>query len=160
PTLRWPVSAAKEVRVTRRRHLPVVVLAGAVSVWFGGVSLRHVEAQQTAPSPTIGVHTHVPGQAHADHEHAPLPAAYANAHIPPGAGPDPRMIAKGKEIYATKCALGQGEKGDGRGWGAATLPLKPADLTDAKMVAEMAGNYWFWRVSEGGLVDPFRSKGS
>jgi len=28
------------------------------------------------------------------------------------------------------------------------------------MVAEMTGAYWFWRVSEGGLVEPFRSAGS
>ena len=28
------------------------------------------------------------------------------------------------------------------------------------MVAEMPGNYWVWRVSEGGLVEPFKSKGS
>jgi Cu/Ag efflux protein CusF len=28
------------------------------------------------------------------------------------------------------------------------------------MVAEMAGNHWVWRVSEGGLVEPFKSKGS
>jgi Cu/Ag efflux protein CusF len=28
------------------------------------------------------------------------------------------------------------------------------------MVAEMPGSYWLWRVSEGGLVEPFKSKGS
>jgi Cu/Ag efflux protein CusF len=28
------------------------------------------------------------------------------------------------------------------------------------MVAEMAGNFWMWRVSEGGLVEPFKSMGS
>src|SRR5688500_20098874 len=28
------------------------------------------------------------------------------------------------------------------------------------MVAEMADNFWVWRVSEGGLVEPFKSKGS
>ena len=67
---------------------------------------------------------------------------------------------KGKEIFAAKCALCHGEKGDGKGPGSANLPLKPADLTDAKMVAEMPGNFWVWRVSEGGLVEPFRSKGS
>ena len=70
------------------------------------------------------------------------------------------MIAKGKEIYAAKCALCHGEKGDGKGPGAANLPLKPADLTDAGMVAEMPGNFWVWRVSEGGLVEPFKSKRS
>ena len=70
------------------------------------------------------------------------------------------MIAKGKEIYIAKCALCHGEKGDGTGPGSLNLPLKPADFTDAKMVGEMVGNYWFWRVSEGGLVDPYKSIGS
>ena len=68
--------------------------------------------------------------------------------------------AKGKEIFVAKCALCHGEKGDGKGPGAVNLPLKPADLTDGKMVAEMPDNFWVWRVSEGGLVEPFKSKGS
>jgi Cu/Ag efflux protein CusF len=70
------------------------------------------------------------------------------------------MIARGKEIFTAKCALCHGDKGDGKGPGAVNLPLKPADLTDGRMVAEMPGNYWVWRVSEGGLVEPFKSKGS
>ena len=101
-----------------------------------------------------------PGHARADHEHPPVPAAYANAHIPLAAWTDSKMIARGKEIYTAKCALCHGEKGDGKGPGAVNLPLKPADLTDARMVAEMPGNFWLWRVSEGGLVEPFKSKGS
>jgi mono/diheme cytochrome c family protein len=101
-----------------------------------------------------------PGHSHADHEHPAIPAAYANAHVPIHAWTDPKMIAKGKEIFAAKCVLCHGERGDGKGPGAVNLPLKPADLTDGKMVAEMAGNYWVWRVSEGGLVEPFKSKGS
>ena len=28
------------------------------------------------------------------------------------------------------------------------------------MVAEMTPQYWFWRVSEGGAAEPYRSKGS
>jgi mono/diheme cytochrome c family protein len=28
------------------------------------------------------------------------------------------------------------------------------------MVAKMSSAYWFWRVSEGGTVEPYRSKGS
>ena len=36
------------------------------------------------------------------------------------------------------------------------LPWKKA----ARAVAAMAGNYWFWRVSEGGKVEPFKSRGS
>jgi mono/diheme cytochrome c family protein len=95
-----------------------------------------------------------------DHEHPAVPAAYAKADLPIAAWTDPRMIARGKEIYTAKCALCHGVKGDGKGPGADNLPLKPADLTDARMVAEMPGSFWFWRVSEGGLVEPFKSKKS
>ena len=97
---------------------------------------------------------------HHDHDHPAVPATYAKAHLPDHVWTDPKMLARGREIYTAKCALCHGEKGDGKGPGAANLPLKPADLTDAKMVAEMAGNFWYWRVSEGGLVEPFKSKGS
>ena len=97
---------------------------------------------------------------HHDHDHPPVPPAYAKAHLPDTAWTDPKMLARGREIYVAKCALCHGEKGDGKGPGAANLPLKPADLTDARMVAEMPGNFWYWRVSEGGLVEPFKSKGS
>lgn len=99
-------------------------------------------------------------RAHEDHEHPPVPAAYADAHVPTRVWTDAGMIAKGKEIYTAKCALCHGENGSGKGPGAVNLAVKPADLTDAKMVAEMPGNYWVWRVSEGGLVEPFKSKGS
>ena len=100
------------------------------------------------------------GSGRHDHDHPAIAPAYANAHIPAHVWTDPRMIARGKEIFDAKCALCHGQKGDGKGPGAANLPLKPADLTEARMVAEMAGNYWTWRVSEGGLVEPFKSKGS
>ena len=99
-------------------------------------------------------------QAHVDHEHPPVPAPYVNANVPTGAWTDPKMITRGKEIYTARCAVCHGADGKGRGPGALNLPLKPADLTDARMVAEMPGNYWVWRVSEGGLVEPFKSKGS
>ena len=100
------------------------------------------------------------GNGQHDHDHPPIASAYSDTHIPPPVWTDPKMLAKGKEIFTAKCALCHGEKGDGKGPGSANLPLKPADLTEAKMVAEMAGNYWVWRVSEGGLVEPFKSKGS
>ena len=143
----------------RTRRSVVIVMVGLVVAGIGleESSLRSARAQQTATTqPAARDH----GHAHGDHEHPAIPAAYANVQIPIRVWTDPRMIARGKEIFTAKCALCHGEKGDGKGPGAANLPLKPADLTDGKMVAEMAGNYWLWRVSEGGLVEPFKSKGS
>lgn len=130
---------------TRRLTFVTIVALGIVATGLAGLALWTAQA--------------VGGPGH-EHEHPAIPVAYANAHVPTHAWTDPRMSAKGKEIFAAKCVLCHGERGDGKGPGAVNLPLKPADLTDGKMVAEMAGNYWVWRVSEGGLVEPFKSKGS
>ena len=144
--------------MTRTRASVVVVIAGLVvsATWLAGFTLRSAQAQQAPASAPKAGHQ---GHKH-DHEHPAVPAAYAKSHIPDHVWTDPKMIAKGKEIFMAKCALCHGEKGDGKGPASANLALKPADLTDAKMVAEMAGNFWLWRVSEGGLVEPFKSKGS
>src|SRR5438445_3419412 len=94
------------------------------------------------------------------HAHVPAPVEYADVHVPLSVWTDAAMIARGKELYATRCAVCHGDSGDGRGPAAAGLPVKPPDLRDGVMISEMPGNYWFWRVSEGGLVEPFRSRGS
>ncbi len=94
------------------------------------------------------------------HVHAPVPAQYKASHVPSAAWTDPRMIARGKEIYTIRCAVCHGDAGDGKGPAGMVLPLKPPDLRDQKMMGEMAGNYWFWRISEGGAVEPFKSMGS
>jgi mono/diheme cytochrome c family protein len=94
------------------------------------------------------------------HAHVPAPLEYADAHIPPAVWTDARLIARGKEIYAVKCAVCHGDTGDGKGPAGAALPLKPPDLRNKAAIAEMRDNYWFWRVSEGGLAEPFKGKGS
>jgi mono/diheme cytochrome c family protein len=161
------MSAEEPMTHTRTAAMAGVIGLGTVTGLWGIEAVRGMKAQATtilvaqAPQPQARPpKAQDQGHAHGDHVHAPLPAAYANANIPIEVWTDPKMIAKGKEIYIAKCALCHGEKGDGKGPGAANLLLKPADLTDGKMVAEMAGNYWMWRVSEGGLVEPFKSKGS
>jgi mono/diheme cytochrome c family protein len=94
------------------------------------------------------------------HIHVPAPLAYADAYVPPSVWTDPSMIARGKEIYMTNCAVCHGDEGDGKGPAGLALPLKPSDMRNQAAIAEMRDNFWFWRVSEGGLVEPFRSKGS
>lgn len=149
--------------MTRTRILVVIgTVALAVSAsCLAPIPVGRPLAQPPPPKASGATgHTHKPGSPHHDHDHPPVPVAYANAHIPTHVWTDPKMLARGKEIFAAKCALCHGEKGDGKGPGSVNLPLKPADLTDAKMVAEMPGNFWVWRVSEGGLVEPFKSKKS
>jgi len=140
--------------VARRRVAVVVAIIGLTgsAVLLAGFEPHNAQAQQLGGS--------APKAGHGDHVHPSIPAAYAKAHIPARVWTDSKMIAKGKDIFTAKCALCHGVKGDGKGPGAENLPLKPADLTDGKMVAEMADVFWVWRVSEGGLVEPFKSKGS
>jgi mono/diheme cytochrome c family protein len=94
------------------------------------------------------------------HVHVAVPSEYRFAHLPSAAWTSARLIARGREIYASRCAVCHGDSGDGKGPAAIGLPVKPPSFVDEHMVNEMAGNYWFWRVSEGGLVEPFRSMGS
>ena len=147
---------------TRLSVVIVMVVLALPVAWFAGLELQRGQAQQPpASAPKAGDQGRQHGDhKHGDHEHPAVPAAYAKIQIPTEVWTDAKMIAKGKDIFIAKCALCHGEKGDGKGPGAANLPLKPADLTDAKMVAEMSGSFWLWRVSEGGLVEPFKSKGS
>lgn len=141
----------------------LLVVAIALLPWAGAT------AQAPKPSPDAHGHKHDDKDGHKhDHDaphgeghvHAPVPPEYKSAHLPAAAWTSERLIARGKEIYATNCAVCHGEQGDGNGPAAGGLPLKPPSFRDAKMVNEMTGNYWFWRVSEGGLVEPFKSMGS
>ncbi len=102
--------------------------------------------------------------AHSHHRHqhtrwlAP-PPAYADYRSDRWA--DVRSIARGEKIYNSHCTVCHGDDGQGTGPAAATLAHRPADLTNhfhGKPGETDA--YLFWRVSEGGLVEPFRSSGS
>jgi mono/diheme cytochrome c family protein len=97
---------------------------------------------------------------HGAHTHAPVPAAYARLHPPPGIWTNPATLQRGETIYRQHCVACHGERGDGRGPAAGALTPKPMDMTDRAAHAEMTESYWFWRVSEGGRVEPFVSRGS
>src|SRR5436309_14987810 len=94
------------------------------------------------------------------HAHVPAPLEYADTRVPLNVWTDQAMIARGKDIYTTRCAVCHGDAGDGKGPAGLALPLKPANFRDKDGVAEMRDNYWFWRVSEGGQVEPFKGKSS
>ena len=69
--------------------------------------------------------------------------------------------AKGARIYQQKCIICHGKDGKGNGPVAASLKHPPADLTNHFHTSPGKGDgYLFWRISEGGMVEPFRSQGS
>jgi len=96
----------------------------------------------------------------APHGHAEVPPEYRAIAAPPGIWTDAVRLARGHAIYEAKCATCHGERGGGDGPDAADLRVKPASFRDARMVAGMTDAFWFWRVSEGADVEPFRSAGS
>jgi mono/diheme cytochrome c family protein len=158
-------------RVIARALLVSVAIGAAVCLFIPQAG----RAQYPAAKPPLGSaapaaagHAHPPSDHKHDHghgedeahEHPPVPPEYQRAHIPAFAWTDERMLSRGKAIHLERCAVCHGESGDGKGPAAVGLPLKPPDLRNAGMVNEMRGNYSFWRVSEGGAVEPFASKGS
>jgi cytochrome c oxidase cbb3-type subunit 2 len=134
------------------RFVALVVFVAGLGILTGWPPTSHADV-----TPEGEEHKDEEGGAHI---HVPAPLEYADLHIPPSVWTDQRMIARGKEIYTANCAVCHGDEGDGKGPAGLALPLKPADMRDQAALAEMRDNFWFWRVSAGGLVEPFKSKGS
>jgi len=77
----------------------------------------------------------------------PVPAAYANKHMPAGWWTDPKIIEEGKQIYfgeanpLVSCTACHGKDGQ---------PVRSGGgLRDQKNTSRFSDGYWFWRVSEG-----------
>jgi len=81
------------------------------------------------------------------------PAPYAGM-TDPLAG-DSSAAAAGQEIFQNQCASCHGEDAKGDGPAAASLNPKPADLADNQ--SRMTDGYLYWRIAEGGQMDPFNS---
>ena len=72
-----------------------------------------------------------------------------------------QAIVRGESLYGQFCRSCHGDRGRGDGPLAASLPHPPADLTQHFHHRPGQGDdYLFWRVSEGGKVEPFRSQQS
>ena len=70
-------------------------------------------------------------------------------------------IARGKKIWEKYCLSCHGEDGQGTGLMAESLSHLPADMTNNFHIAPGLGDaYLFWRLSEGGTIEPFKSLGS
>jgi mono/diheme cytochrome c family protein len=87
------------------------------------------------------------------------PAEYANARSTRWG--DAAAIARGQQLFQTYCLMCHGADGKGTGPVAKGLAHPPADLTHHFHRAPGDGDaYLFWRVSEGGQVEPFKSSQS
>ncbi len=90
-----------------------------------------------------------------EHMHAELPAEYEGL-TNPLAG-DEAAVAAGAELFSINCATCHGDEGLGDGPAAAGLDPKPASLADVEMMSTMEDSYLFWRITEGGAMEPFNS---
>jgi mono/diheme cytochrome c family protein len=85
--------------------------------------------------------------------HAAIPDEYARLTNPMPA--DNASIERGAEVYTAQCASCHGDGGMGDGPAAANLDPEPAAIAQS---SQMVGDdYLFWRISEGGAMEPFNS---
>ena len=138
--------------MTMRRRVLALASSAAVGIALSTVAITSV-AHDPADRSKAPQHVR-------PHTHGAVPSEYRTIAAPPSLWTDAATLARGKEIYAARCATCHGEHGGGDGPDAADLIVKPASFKDTAMVASMSDAYWFWRVSEGGEVEPFRSEGS
>lgn len=90
-----------------------------------------------------------------EHQHVDVPAEYAGLENPlPNDGD---QVAAGAAIFALNCAACHGVEGKGDGVAAESLEPRPSDLTAEAMMAEVTDAYLYWRISEGGNMEPFNS---
>ncbi len=90
-----------------------------------------------------------------EHEHVAIPEGFEGM-TNPFAG-DASAAAAGAETYSTYCASCHGPEGKGDGPAAAALDPAPPDFSDAQVMSTMDDAYIFWRISEGGAMEPFNS---
>jgi mono/diheme cytochrome c family protein len=63
--------------------------------------------------------------------------------------PTPETLADAEQLFTDNCVLCHGEKGEGDGPGAKTIKVKPANFTDAKLMAAETDGSLFWKMSNG-----------
>ena len=78
----------------------------------------------------------------------PIPAEYADKHMPAGGWTDAKAIAEGGLIYSGE-ANPQVNCGSCHGKDGAPVKKGARDLRDPKNVGRFSDSFWFWRIAEG-----------
>lgn len=110
--------------------------------------------------------TNKPSENHMEHEmganhgrghdsHTPVPHEYMGKTSP--FTNDENVVLAGQQIFEANCAVCHGLEGKGDGVGATNLNPQPANFTDHAMMNMVGDDYLFWRISEGGVIEPFNS---
>lgn len=112
-------------------------------------SMAACGGKQTNPEPSSAQANPSSGQTL---ERSGPPAEYAGKKSPSLNAAD---IEKGKTTYQSYCAACHGEKGMGDGPASASLDPIPKPLATTEN--GLSDGYLYWRIAEGGLMDPFKS---
>ena len=94
-----------------------------------------------------------PGSGMMARHHAAIPAEYAGVSNPIPS--DEASLARGAELYGTYCVNCHGDGGMGDGPAGQALDPLPAAISHTSRM--LGDDYMYWRVSEGGLHEPFTS---
>lgn len=148
------------------KNIVLLVLAVlGLSVWLSYADEGHdhggsMKQRKSQSGMMHGAHGHSEEGTHHRHgEWIDPPPAYAHKVSDVWANAD--AIERGEEIYQQHCVACHGGDGQGTGRIAQALSHPPADLTNNFHTSPGNGDaYLFWRVSEGGTVEPFKSQGS
>jgi mono/diheme cytochrome c family protein len=125
----------------------------------------HPPAQPTAPAAAVSTPSFtgpavVANSNYPKDPNAPRPAPPAQfASLKDPLMPTTDNLAKGKDLFNANCAPCHGADGAGNGPAAGALNPKPADFM-TPIHAKLPDGYWFWRLSAGGTVSPFKDVGS
>lgn len=69
-----------------------------------------------------------------------------------GAPPPRAEVERGRQIYLQHCAGCHGGEGRGNGAAGAGLPIKPADLTDGRLMNPLPDHFLVTLIGEGGMA--------
>jgi mono/diheme cytochrome c family protein len=116
---------------------------------------EHMEEDEHEEGDEHGEDEHMEGEHDDDHEHAEVPHEYEDLENP-FAG-NSTAVAAGTELFTVNCASCHGDTGLGDGAAAVGLDPKPASLADSSMMSDLTDAYIFWRITEGGTMEPFNS---
>ncbi|GAB4360928.1 MAG: hypothetical protein Kow006_31210 [Gammaproteobacteria bacterium] len=131
--------------------LPIYALAGGAD--------DHLHSPKSSKQGMMMNQPHMEEGAHAHDQWVDPPPQYASRRNTDW--DDPEALLRGHKIYEVNCAACHGIDGRGTGPASNSLSHKPADLTSHfHRGPGMGDGYLFWRVSEGGTVEPFKSSGS
>jgi mono/diheme cytochrome c family protein len=81
------------------------------------------------------------------------PAEFAGSSNP--YNNDTSAVQDGKKLYQSYCISCHGDAGRGDGPAAPSMDPRPQDLTET--VPVLSDAYLFWRITEGGQMEPFNS---